>query len=109
MLFEEDGEQVGYEYNTNEIGRIDLLAKHRNEPKWLVIELKRNQSSDETVGQVLRYMGWVKSHRANLNETVHGLIISKIADQRLDYALMSVPTIDILQYEVDFHLKKPGK
>ena len=61
LLYEEDGNVVGYEYNTNEIGKIDLLAKHRTEPRWLVIELKREQTSDDTVGQVLRYMGWIQN------------------------------------------------
>ena len=49
-LHEEDGEIVGYEYNTNEIGKIDLLAKHKSQPRWLVIELKRQQSCDDTLG-----------------------------------------------------------
>lgn len=50
MLYEQDGDIVGVEFNTNEVGRIDLLAHHKTEPRWLVIELKRNQSSDQTIG-----------------------------------------------------------
>lgn len=34
----EDGNIVGYEFNTNEVGQIDLLAKHKREPRWLVVE-----------------------------------------------------------------------
>jgi hypothetical protein len=49
-LLEEDGEITGSYYDTEEVGEIDLLAKHRSENLWLVIELKRNQSSDDTVG-----------------------------------------------------------
>ena len=63
-LHEEDGEVVGYEYTAGLIGSIDLLAHHRTEPRWLVVELKRNQTSDTTVGQVLRYMGWVAENLA---------------------------------------------
>jgi hypothetical protein len=85
-LYEQDGEIVGYEYNTNEIGKIDLLAKHKTKPRWLVIELKRGQTSDETVGQVLRYMGWVEENLAEDGDSVHGLIIAREplrpADQR---------------------------
>ena len=56
-LYEEDGDpEAGYEYPC-EVGRIDLLARHKAEPRWLVMELKRQQSNDQTVGQVLRYMG----------------------------------------------------
>lgn len=54
-----DGEpEAGYEFRTP-VGRIDLLAKHKRERRWLVIELKREKSSDAVVGQVLRYVGWV--------------------------------------------------
>jgi predicted RNA-binding protein len=44
---------------------IDFLAVDRETGELVVIELKRGQTSDATVGQVLRYMGWV---RANLAE-----------------------------------------
>ncbi|MCD4718512.1 MAG: hypothetical protein K8S13_01445 [Desulfobacula sp.] len=37
-------------FNTNEIGEIDLLALNKNQDKWLVVELKQRQSSDDTVG-----------------------------------------------------------
>lgn len=82
-------------YNTGEIGEIDLLAKHRKEQKWLVIELKRNQSSDETVGQILRYMGWVKN---NLEGEAEGQIISRTVDERLGYALLCVPKVTAKVY-----------
>lgn len=75
-----------------EAGEIDILAKHRKEPKWLVIELKKDQSSDSTVGQLLRYMGWVEfDHRANAkNDRVEGLIISKSTDRSILYAMYAI-------------------
>jgi RecB family endonuclease NucS len=51
-LYEENGDIVGYEYNTGEVGRIDLLARHKTDPRWLIIELKREQGTDETLDQV---------------------------------------------------------
>jgi hypothetical protein len=108
-LHVEDSEIVGCEYNTNEIGRIDLLAKHKFQPRWLVIELKRQQSSDDTVGQVLRYMGWVQQHLAVANESVHGLIIARQPDARLRYALMHTKNVGLMCYRVDFQLDEvPG-
>lgn len=104
-LYEEDGEEVGFEYFTD-IGRIDLLAKHKSDPKWLVIELKRGQSSDETVGQVLRYMGWVEQNLALRNEEVMGAIISRTADERMSYALRNTKNVDLWFYEVEFHLNQ---
>ena len=88
-------------YNTGEIGELDFLAKHKTDPKWLVIELKRNQTSDETVGQILRYMGWVKENRANNEEMVEGVIIAASADDRIRYALLCTPDIRLQIY----HLK----
>jgi hypothetical protein len=39
-IYSEPGEEeAGYEYPCD-IGRIDLLAKHKREGRWLVIELK---------------------------------------------------------------------
>jgi hypothetical protein len=104
-LHEVDGDLVGYEYITP-IGKIDLLARHRTEPRWLVIELKRSQSNDTTVGQVLRYMGWVADHLVQPGEKVQGLIISGAGDERLHYALKFARDVELMLYEVDFHLRK---
>jgi len=89
------------QYNTGEIGELDLLGKHRKEQRWLIIELKRGQSSDETVGQILRYMGWVKENLAGENGKVQGLIISETADDRMRYALVCVPDISLKLYHFE--------
>lgn len=98
----------GYEYSTG-VGSIDLLAKHRTEPAWLVVELKRAQGSDQTVGQVLRYMGWVKQHLAQPGDRVQGLVIAHESDAKLRYALLAVPGVDLMLYEVQFSLRQPGE
>lgn len=98
--------EAGYEFTTP-IGRIDLLARHRTEPRWLVIELKRHASSDQVVGQVLRYIGWIKAHHAELGETVEGLIVAREGEDRLHYAVSAVPSLTFMSYEVEFHLN-PG-
>ncbi|MCL4271844.1 MAG: DUF1016 family protein [Anaerolineales bacterium] len=99
-------DDAGYEYPTD-IGRIDLLAHHRTKPEWLIVELKRGQSSDETVGQVSRYMGWVRKNLAKKNEIVRGLIISQTADPSIYYSIegLGVDTISVQTYELEFHLK----
>lgn len=106
-LYQEPGdEEAGYEYPCD-VGRIDLLAKHRTEPRWLVIELKRNQTSDQTVGQLLRYIGWVKRHLAEDGEQVHGMIICREADDALRYALSTLQNVELRLYKVEFHLGAP--
>lgn len=104
-IYTRDGEpEAGYEFRTP-IGRIDLLAKHKREPRWLVIELKREKSSDAVVGQVLRYMGWVQKHLIEDGETVEGLVVATEGDPQLHYALTVVPSVSFKSYEVEFRLK----
>jgi hypothetical protein len=108
MLYEEQGDpDRGYEFPCA-VGRIDLLAKHRTEPRWLVVELKRDQSSDTTLGQVLRYMGWVRTGLSESNEQVEGLIISHSNDENLLYALKAVPNVNVFLYEVKFNFTQPN-
>ena len=106
-IYSGDGDkEAGFEFPTD-IGRIDLLAKHVNEPRWLVIELKRNQTSDDTVGQVLRYMGWVQHKLATPDERVEGLIIARSLDLKLHYALSRVADVSVRTYRVAFSLHEP--
>lgn len=106
-LYSEPGdEDAGYEYPTG-IGRIDLLAQHRQKREWLVVELKREQGSDETVGQVLRYIGWVRRELADPDEVVRGLVIARQPSKSLLYALDALTGMDIVdvkRYEVEFNL-----
>ena len=85
----QDEENTGRQYPTP-VGNIDLLAMDRNKKEFVVIELKKGRSSDVVVGQILRYMGWVKEHLAVDDYDqydVRGIIISKEKDDRLEYAL----------------------
>lgn len=104
-LAEEGGDIKGYGYERiTDVGKIDLLAHHQSEPRWLVIELKRDRSSDSAVGQVLRYMGWVREKIADDSEAVEGLIISRDHDPKLKYALSQVPSVRFQRYKVQFEL-----
>ncbi len=60
-IYAEDGVASGRQYRTD-IGIIDFLCRNTNTGDYWVIELKRGQSSDSVVGQILRYMGWVKEN-----------------------------------------------
>ena len=106
-LYEEDGEEVGFKYRTDDVGEIDLLAKHKRKKEWLVIELKRGRTSDYAVGQALRYRGWVRKRLADNNEKVKTIIIGYENDDKLIYALDGIDDIDFLVYKVSFSLEKP--
>lgn len=106
-LYRENGKLVGKEFETGAVGRIDLLAQARKGLGWLVIELKRGQTSDKTVGQVQRYMGWVMHNLADEETPVKGLIICFKATDKLHYALDILPKglIEVMEYGVNFYLK----
>ena len=104
-LYEEDGEMVGQQYNTKEVGLIDILAVDKKNNQLVVIELKRNQTSDETVGQLARYMGWLEENKTNGKPT-KGIIITGQYDKKLDYALKKINGCEIYIYQVDFKLKE---
>lgn len=101
-LIYEEGVLKSQQYSTD-IGRIDILATDKESGNYVVIELKRNQTSDDTVGQILRYMGWV-TEKKNDN-SVKGIIIAGKYDEKLYYAQQMIKQIDVFLYEVNFNLK----
>jgi len=104
-IYEEDGEPVGQQYATD-AGPIDVLAISKDKKRLLVVELKRGRASDVVVGQLLRYMGFVKEQVAEDDQTVEGAIIALEDDQKMRWALLSVPSISFYRYEISFKLVK---
>jgi len=104
-VYQEEGEFVGQQYPTD-TGPIDILAISKDKKKILVIELKKGRASDVVVGQVLRYMGYVKEELAEMNQTVHGIIIALEDDPKTKRALSVTQNIDFYTYRIDFKLKK---
>lgn len=108
-IYESDGDELAGNQYPTDIGRIDVLAKHKREPRWLVVELKREQTSDQTVGQATRYMGWVKANLAKAGDSVEAILIGRSADPKAAYAASVVPHIRLMRYEVSFRLLPEGK
>ena len=104
-IFEEDGELVGQQYQSD-TGPMDILAIKKDKSQLLVVELKKGRASDAVVGQVLRYMGYVKQELAEPNQSVKGVIIALDDDTRIRRALAMTPDISFYRYEVSFKLIK---
>lgn len=108
---EQDEENYGRQYYTGIVGYIDLLAIDRDNKTFVVMELKKGKSSDQVIGQTLRYMGWVKENltiNTYKEYDVRGIIISKEIDKNLEYAVRMLPKIlNVLSYSVFFELKDP--
>jgi len=88
---------------------IDFLCTDKASGDFVVIELKRGKSSDSTVGQILRYIGWVEENLAKLNQKVRGIIIAKEVDDALRYAVKGLANVSVLTYQVDFKLSPFNK
>lgn len=85
------------------VGPIDLLAID-DSGAFFVFELKRKRSPDHAVGQLARYMGWVRQTIGKGRE-VHGIIVAKEIGDNLRYAASVVPKVSLFEYKVEFHLK----
>ena len=105
-IYEEEGELVGRQYQTD-TGPMDILAISKDKRTLLVVELKKGRASDAVVGQLLRYMGYVKDELLEEDQMVKGIIIALTDDQRLRRAISLLQgTVDFYRYEVNFELIK---
>jgi restriction system protein len=105
-IYEDDeGANGGQQYKTD-IGFIDILAVERESGSFIVIELKKGRPSDQVVGQILRYMGWVKKNLCKDGQDIKGLVICRDPDPKLSYALEMTNNIDLRYYNVSFNLRE---
>jgi restriction system protein len=104
-IFTEDGEIIGQQYAT-EIGIIDILGISKDKKTLLVVELKKGRASDIVIGQIQRYMGFIKEELAEPDQNVKGIIIALNDDKKLQYALSVANNIDFFRYKIDFKLFK---
>ncbi len=84
-----------------ELGVLDILARDSSTGDLVAIELKRDRSDDEVIGQVSRYMGWLKEHRAAADDVgVRGIIVVREVTPRLRAAAMAHDSIGLFTYEL---------
>jgi len=91
----------GVEFQTD-IGPIDILATSSGD--FYVLELKLGRGPDATLGQILRYMGWVKEHLAG-EKKVYGVIVASDIGQKLRYAATQVPNVLLMEYDLKVDLR----
>jgi RecB family endonuclease NucS len=101
-LFVDPSGRDGIEYPTA-VGPIDLLAVD-DAGAFFVFELKRARSPDHAIGQLTRYMGWVRQ-TIGRDRAVNGVIVAKEISDALRYAVSVVPNVSLFEYEVEFTLR----
>jgi RecB family endonuclease NucS len=95
----------GIEFPTA-VGPIDVLAIDAS-GDFYVFEVKRGRSPDHAIGQLARYMGWVKQ-TIGRDKRVSGVIVAKQIVANLRYAVSVMPNVTLFEYQVEFHLKAVG-
>ncbi len=95
--------QSGHQLVT-QVGRVDFLCSDQVADALVVVELKRGRPSDKVVGQVARYIGYVRTHLAKPSQRVEGLIVAHDADDSLRYAVAAFPDLQLMTYAVTFKL-----
>ncbi|MDI6768951.1 MAG: endonuclease NucS [Anaerolineales bacterium] len=104
-IYEDAEGNDGQQYST-EIGTIDILSIEPRSNSFVVIELKKGRPSDQVVGQILRYMGWVKQNLCKSGQGVKGLVVCRDPDPKLSYALEMTNNIDVRYYSISFKLRE---
>jgi len=102
-LYSEEGIK-GIEYPAG--GRfIDLLATD-DAGDYVVIELKVSKGYDRVVGQILRYINWIRKNQAEPSQKVRGIIIAKDISEDLRLACSDLPGISLFEYKLAVSLTK---
>lgn len=100
-LYEDEG-FTGIEYPVG--GRyIDVLATDVD-GSFVVIELKVSRGYDRTIGQLLRYMGWIEKNLAG-SKPVRGVIVANEITEDLRLAASRLKDVRLMEYEISFRLK----
>jgi endonuclease len=101
-LYDEEGVH-GIEFPVG--GRpVDILAVD-SRGDYVVVELKVSRGYDRTVGQLLRYIGWIEAHHADAGQSVRGVIVAKEVTEDLRLACRRIAGVKLFEYELSVSLK----
>jgi RecB family endonuclease NucS len=92
----------GRQYPIAGLGRIDLLAEDAKTGDLIVIELKRDESHEQVVGQISLYMSWVRENLAAKTRKVSGIICVNTASSKLLLAAGNIEGVEVYEYSLSF-------
>lgn len=102
-VYEEEG-ITGIEFPVG--GRfIDILAIDAK-GGLVVIELKVSRGYDRVVGQLMRYVAWIRKNLAEPDQTVRGVIVAREISEDLLLACSMVPGVELFEYELSLSLRR---
>jgi hypothetical protein len=95
----EDEDIKGFEYPAGGGRRIDILAVDKA-GGFVVLELKVEKGYDRVVGQLLRYVNWVRKELAEPGQRVRGIIVCRTMSEDLRLACASIPDVELMEYQL---------
>jgi len=102
QLYEDEGVS-GLEYPAG--GRfIDILAVDKG-GHYVVVELKVSRGYERTIGQILRYMGWIRQN-LSAGEPVRGVIVASSISDDLKIAASLVADLSLAEYELSLTIRQ---
>ena len=101
-LYEDNPDQNGFQYTTP-VGTLDFLAVDKTNDDLVVIELKIGKIHDSAVGQIQRYMGYVKKEIAE-DRNVRGILLGEEIDDKTVYALVMAPMVEFKKYRLNIKI-----
>lgn len=84
---------------------IDILAVDKS-GGYVVIELKVSRGYDRVVGQLLRYVNWIRKNHAEPGQVVRGIIVAKHIGEDLLLACSELPAVSLFEYELSVAVRK---
>lgn len=103
QLYQDEG-ITGIEFPVG--GRfIDILAIDAQN-NFVVIELKVSRGYDRVIGQLLRYMAWIKKHHAEPGQGVKGIIAAREISDDLKLACSYLPNVELYEYALSVTLNR---
>lgn len=103
-LYEEDG-IGGLEFDAGGGRRIDILAIDKT-GAYVVLELKVSRGYDRVVGQVLRYVNWVRQNLAEPGQRVRGIIVCRTMSEDLRLACAGLNDVELFEYQLSVTVTK---
>ncbi len=85
--------------------RIDILAVDKN-GGLVVLELKVSRGYERVVGQLLRYVNWIRQNVAETGQKVRGMIVCRAISEDLRLACASIKDVELLEYQLSVTVTK---
>jgi len=83
---------------------IDILAVDAQDG-YVVVELKVSKGHDRVVGQLLRYVGWIRKNQAEPNQKVRGVIIANTITEDILLACSELQNVALFEYSLSVSLR----